>query len=170
MKHSIVKEPVSLYTADDGLYTPEIGSWGVQKYNLVALYDELFSTGMKKKWNRRVYIDLFACAGKARLKDGGKVVLASPLLALGVPDPFDRYIFCENDRKAMNALQTRIRKHYSDRDVHFVEGDCNELVDQIIAKIPRYSKDLKVLSFCFVDPFSLILNPAPRGWRSEKKG
>lgn len=153
-----VSEPVSLYSADDGLYTPEVGSWGTNKYKLVALYNELFSTGMKTKWDQRVYIDLFAGPGKVRLKDSGKVLLGSPLLALSVPDPFDRYIFCEEDPVAMNALQQRVHDSFPKADVHFVPGDCNKVIDGIVKKIPKPSRRLRVLSFCFVDPFSLNIH------------
>jgi hypothetical protein len=34
---------------DDGLICPEVGSWAEEKYRLLSLYDELFSTGMKDK-------------------------------------------------------------------------------------------------------------------------
>jgi len=44
---------------DDGLYTPVIGSWGIQKYKLVHGYSRLFASAMKRKWDCRVYIDLF---------------------------------------------------------------------------------------------------------------
>jgi len=38
----------------DGLITPDVGSWAETKYRLLALYDQLFSTGMKNKWDQRV--------------------------------------------------------------------------------------------------------------------
>jgi len=57
-----------LYTEDDGLVLPEIGPWAIQKYSLVYEYNCLFSTGMKNKWETRVYIDLFSGAGKAQIK------------------------------------------------------------------------------------------------------
>lgn len=60
---------------DDGLICPEVGSWAEEKYRLLALYDELFSTGMKYKWDQRVYIDLYAGAGYGRIK-GSKKILA----------------------------------------------------------------------------------------------
>jgi three-Cys-motif partner protein len=154
----IVKEPVSIYSADDGLYTPLVGSWAVQKYNLVALYNELFSTGMKEKWDQRVYIDLFAGAGKALLKDTKRVVFGSPLLALSVPNLYDRYIFCEKNPDAMGALKQRVDNLFPKASVHFVPGDCNEVVHTIISKIPKYSRASNVLSFCFVDPFSLNIH------------
>jgi hypothetical protein len=37
----------NLRVDDDGLMTPEVGVWAETKYRLLALYDELFSTGMK---------------------------------------------------------------------------------------------------------------------------
>lgn len=158
MKQYQVEEPAALYSSEDGLTTPEIGSWGIHKYKLVSLYNELFSTGMKKKWDKRVYIDLFAGAGKARIKESGKVVLGSPLLALSAPDPFDRYIFCENNPELMEALRERVRRNFPEADVQFVSGDCNEQIDSILAEIPQRSKGLKVLTFCFVDPFSLNIH------------
>jgi three-Cys-motif partner protein len=158
MNSNTLREPVTVYSTDDGLFTPPVGSWAVQKYRLVGLYNELFSTGMKGRWDRRVYIDLFAGSGKARLRDTGKIVLASPLLALSVPNPYDRYIFCERNNDAMNALKERVKALNTNLDVHFVDGDCNERIDTIISTIPRYSSGTKVLSFCFVDPFSLNIH------------
>lgn len=58
-----------LSVEDDGLKCPDVGSWAETKYRLLALYDELFSTGMKYKWDQRVYIDLYASAGYSRIKE-----------------------------------------------------------------------------------------------------
>lgn len=41
------------------------------------------------------------------------------------------------------------------REVEYVPGDCNERVDEILAKIPAYSTNHSVLSLCFVDPFDI---------------
>jgi hypothetical protein len=92
---------------DDGLFTPEVGSWAETKYQLVSLYDHLFSTGMKRLWDCRVYIDLFAGAGRSKLKGTSRIVSASPMLALGVKDQFDKYIFCEKDDACLDALRRR---------------------------------------------------------------
>ncbi len=75
---------------DDGLHTPEVGSWSDVKYRLISNYAEMFSTSMRKKWDKRVYIDLFAGAGRAAIKDTGEIVETSSLLAMGVTHPFDR--------------------------------------------------------------------------------
>lgn len=150
-----VSESQAIYSANDDFYTSEVGSWAEAKYRLVQMYNELFATGMKNIWHKRVYIDLFAGAGKARIRKSNKVVLASPMLALNVPHKYDRYIFCDEDKINIEALQARVAKEFPNVDAHFVVGDCNEEIDKIMALIPPPSKTNKVLSFCFVDPFSL---------------
>jgi hypothetical protein len=71
---------------DDRLPCSEVGAWAENKYTLVGLYDRLFSTGMKKKWQTRVYIDLYSGPGFVRVRGTGRMLMGSPLLALGAPD------------------------------------------------------------------------------------
>ncbi|MFL6244437.1 MAG: three-Cys-motif partner protein TcmP [Thermoanaerobaculia bacterium] len=141
---------------DDGLVTPVVGDWSEDKYQLAKCYASIFATSMKHKWECLVYVDLYAGAGRARISDArGKIVPATPLLVLDVPHPFTKYIFCELDPPKLGALQQRIATAYPARDVQFVEGDCNERVDDIAALIPAYSKTYRVLTFCFVDPYNI---------------
>jgi three-Cys-motif partner protein len=142
----------------DGLYyQKDVGPWSEDKHRLVALYDRLFSTGMKDKWETRVYIDLYSGPGLVQVRDGRKFLWGSPLLALNVTDPFDKYIFCENDEGALSALKSRVEKHFPEADVSYVAGDCNVKVDEICRAIPHHSVERKVLSFCFVDPYDLSI-------------
>lgn len=143
------------YLEDDRLETPEVGAWAEEKYRIVGLYDRLFSTGMKKKWDCRVYIDLYSGAGHARIKGTQKIIAGSPLIALSVPNAFDKYILCEKKPKLMRALKQRISKKFPMADVAYVSGDCNEKVQEILAHIPMHSKEKNVLSFCFIDPFDI---------------
>lgn len=140
---------------DDGLVTPEVGEWGDDKYRLVGLYAEMFTKAMKGKWEALVYIDLFAGAGRARLKDSKKIVAASPLIALNVTNQFNKYIFCELDHDKITALQTRVKRDYPDADAIFVEGDTNKNITEIMKKIPKQYPDFRVLCFCFVDPYKM---------------
>jgi three-Cys-motif partner protein len=110
---------------------------------------------MKNKWQCRVYIDLFAGSGRSRIKGTNKIVGGSPIMALSVDPRFDKYILCEKDADKLSVLQTRVTREYPDANVEFQAGDANEQVDQIIKRIPQYTKDFKVLSFCFVDPYNL---------------
>lgn len=50
-----------------------------------------------------------------------------------------------------------MEKQYPNVDAHFL-GDCNEHVSDILKLIPAPSKTTKVLTFCFVDPYSLDLD------------
>jgi three-Cys-motif partner protein len=142
-------------TEPDGLYTPVVGRWSEEKYMLLANYAQVFATSMKDKWEDRVYIDLFAGAGQARIRDSTREVLCSPLLALAVDHPFDHYIFCDADPICVEALQTRVRKIAPNVQAHYITEDANEAAEEILRWIPQYSKEHKVLTFCFVDPYSL---------------
>ncbi len=142
-----------LRTVDDGLICPEVGPWAETKYRLVALYAELFSTGMKDKWDRRVYIDLYAGAGYSRIHGTSTVLKGSPILALTVKHPFDKYIFCEESRELIGALQARAKRIAGNADIDYVLGDCNSEIQQVCALVPKASPRNTVLSLCFVDPF-----------------
>jgi three-Cys-motif partner protein len=145
-----MQEPI-----DDGFVIPEVGGWAETKYRLLSLYDTLFSSGMRHKWDKRIYIDLYAGAGINRIRGTQRLVYGSPLLALQVNHPFDKYIFCEKHRQNIDALRTRTKKLSADADVHFIEGDCNAKVSEILSAIPQASQQSTVLSLCLVDPYNL---------------
>lgn len=140
---------------DDGLHTPTVGSWSDVKYRLISNYAEMFSTSMRKQWDKRVYIDLFAGAGRARIKDSTQIVATSSLLAMGVTHPFDRYILCDAEPRCIGALRERVNREYPDLDVVYLNGDCNEIVEDILGSAPPYSRTSRVLSFCVVDPYNV---------------
>ena len=147
-----------MITSDDGLYIPEVGPWSETKYEMVFNYNSLFSTGMKKIWKQRVYIDLYCGSGKAKIRGTNKLVYTSPLLAMKVKDPYDKYILCDLDKDNIKSLKERISTEHKNLDVTLISGDCNEKIDEIINAIPQHSRENTVLSFCFVDPFSLKIN------------
>lgn len=147
-----------LYSESDGLLLPEIGSWAIKKYSLVYEYNCLFSTGMKNKWETRVYIDLFSGPGKAIIKKQNKIVNTSALLSLLVKDKFDKYIFCDVSAENIEVLRKRVSTIHDKDNITYLVGDSNLLINEILKNIPKYSKSNKVLSFCFVDPFSLNIH------------
>lgn len=140
---------------DDGLVLPVVGEWTLQKHHKMAYYSSLFSTSMKQRWGCRVYLELFSGAGKARVEETGAVIPGSPLLALGLDDPFDQYVFCERDSDNMAALKERVATHFPGRAVQFVEGDANVCVADILAAIPTFTKTNSGLTLCFVDPYKM---------------
>ena len=143
----------TLHVEDDGLTCPEVRPWAETKYRLLALYDELFSTGMKNKWDKRIYIDLYASAGYSRIHGTKTILKGSPIIALTVPNPFDKYIFCEESPELLAALKARVERIAPGADVTFILGSCDAEIDRICAEIPKGSSSNKVLSLCLVDPF-----------------
>lgn len=136
----------------DGLAYNDVGSWTEAKHRLVAYYSALFSDAMKDKWQKRVYIELYAGAGYGRIRDTERIIAGSPIQALTLKVPFDKYIFCEQDPLKLEALRVRVARHAPLADVTFIPENCDDNVDKIVDAIPRYSPSQKVLSLCFVDP------------------
>jgi three-Cys-motif partner protein len=145
--------PQNLRVEDDGLISPEVGPWAETKYRLLALYDELFSTGMKNKWDQRVYIDLYAGAGYSHISDTSAHLKGSPVIALTVTDSFDKYIFCEESVDLLEALKIRTTRLTPDADVTFIHGNCDAEIDQICGAVPKAAQNNTVLSLCLADPF-----------------
>jgi three-Cys-motif partner protein len=143
----------NLRVEDDGLVCPEVRWWAESKYRLISLYDELFATGMKNKWDQRVYVDLYAGAGYSHIHGTDVRLKGSPLLALDVSCPFDKYIFCEENDDLLTALKQRTERIAPRADVTYISGCCDSEIEKICNAIPKGSSANKVLSLCFVDPF-----------------
>jgi three-Cys-motif partner protein len=143
---------------DDGLFAQPIGPWAEDKYRRLGMYAEMFATGMKNAWDVRVYLDLFSGPGYSRLRETGRLVLGSPLIALSLPDRFDRYVFADANPDAIAALRQRATRLAPDADLRFLVGDANERIQQIAAALPVHGADGKVLSFCFLDPCKLNIH------------
>ncbi len=142
---------------DDGLFTNPIGSWAEDKYRYVGMYAEMFSTGMKNRWPRRVYLDLFCGPGYSRVRDAGRIVLGSPMIALSLPDPFDAYVFADENPEALDALRSRVARLERQHVVTYIPGDANATVNRILETISEKS-GMKTLSFCFLDPYKLNIH------------
>jgi three-Cys-motif partner protein len=139
----------------DGLITPEVGPWGERKYRLVANYASMFSTSMKDKWECRVYVDLFAGCGRAKLEGTSQIVPGSPLLAVSLDTRFDEYIFCEEEKEKVDALRVRVARDAPELAPVYINADANEAVDEILEALPKPRTGHRVLGFCFADPYKL---------------
>ena len=112
---------------------------------------------MKDKWDSRIYLELYAGAGYARIRGSSKLIAGSPLRALLVRDPFDKYVFCEEIPDKLAALKKRVSRLAPVANVDYVEGKCDLHKDEILAGIPRGSKGNTALTLCFADPFDIGL-------------
>src|SRR5690242_13911624 len=129
-------QQVPIQPIEDNLICPDVGGGAEDKHRLVSLYSTLFSSGMKAKWDQRVYAELYAGAGYARIRGTTKVIVGSPLRALVLNDPFDKYIFCEEVPRKLEALKSRAERHAPGAQIAYVEGDCNDRIAKIIDAIP----------------------------------
>jgi three-Cys-motif partner protein len=153
----VASDSQNLRVDDDGLMTPEVGGWAEEKYRLLALYDELFSKGMKNKWDQRVYVDLYAAGGYSRIQGTSRFLKGSPIIALTVTHPFDKYIFCEEREDLLRALKARVQRIAPHANVAYIPGNCDAEIERIRTEIPKGSSTNKVLSLCLVDPFDFGL-------------
>jgi three-Cys-motif partner protein len=119
-----------------------VGAWAEEKHRLISLYSTLFSSGMKAKWSRRIYVELYAGAGCSKIRGTSK---------------FDLYVFCEEKANNLSALRIRSSQIAPDADIAYVQGDCNKRTSEILAKIPKGSAGDTALSLCFADPFDISL-------------
>ncbi|MFZ4464264.1 MAG: three-Cys-motif partner protein TcmP [Bacteroidales bacterium] len=142
----------------DDNFTPIVREWSLEKYKLVGSYCDIFTNGMKGRWDQLVYIDLFAGAGHATIEETGKTYLSSALIAMSIPNPFTKYILCEEDPIRFDALSKRVNNSFNHLDVEIIHGDSNQITDKVLRSIPSFNKNNTLLPFCFVDPYSLNLH------------
>lgn len=142
----------------DGMKTPIVRIWSLEKYRLLGHYCQIFTCGMRNKWDQLVYIDLFAGSGRACIKETNKIYLGSPLIAMSLESPFSKYIFCEEDPEKFDTLSKRIESNFSHLNYELINGDSNFCISEIKKTIPSFNKNNTLLTFCFVDPYSLNLH------------
>ena len=142
----------------DGLFTPEVRIWSLEKYKLVGSYCDIFTSGMKHIWDQLVYIDLCAGAGHAKIIESKKTYLNSAFIALSIQNSFTKYVLCEQDQERFDALKARVERDFSHLNVELIFGDSNKNIDLVKSAIPKFRKGNTLLPFCFVDPYSLNLN------------
>ena len=145
-----------LQPQDDGLPTRLSGNWAAIKLDYLARYINMFETAMRDKWAIRNYIDLLAGPGKNRVRNSKTILLGSPLLALNIPHPFTGYYFVDKSARYTAALKQRCTSSPFNNRVDIRTGDCNELVNDIVARLIR--DDKRSLNLAFLDPSGLELH------------
>jgi len=133
--------------ARDGLPARQVGLWSAQKLSVVGRYMDIFSNGMKGKWEGLTHVELFPGPGLCVVEETGAEIPGSPRLALETKKAFDRIVCVEADSVAYEALQRRIAAHPRNDTVRLILGDCNEVIDEVLAEIPKGH-----LALAFIDP------------------
>lgn len=142
---------------NDSLELMEVGNWSQKKYKLVGKYCDIFTSGMRNKWNL-IYIDLFCGPGFVKNKQSGAILKNSALIAMSLQHKFDFYALNDFEKSYCNAMEARIKKLHPELDFKLFNLDANNNIDKIINEIPVFDNGKPDLFFCFLDPFSLNLN------------
>lgn len=132
--------------------------WTVQKLYVIEEYLKTYVTVLKKQNVKKIYVDGFAGSGKTELKTVTKnieqtTIDGSALLSLKYD--FDEYYFLELDADRIAMLEENVKSNYSEKfsKVHFITGDCNKKLNDVLSNITVYDRCLM-----FLDPYALELN------------
>lgn len=147
-----------LHPGDDGLPVQDVGEWATEKHTILQRYLDA-SSGPRGKFLEQkradlpaggaAFMDLFAGPGRARVRKTGKYILGSPLLALQHErQPFTKVILVDLDPENVAALTARTAQ-YKNR-VAILQGDCNEVIDEVITLVPEHG-----LNMALIDPFGV---------------
>ena len=145
------------YVENDGLPVMEVGNWAQKKYKLVGKYCNIFSSGMRNKWNL-IYLDLFSGPGFVKNRDSGQLMKNSALISMSVPHQFDHYILNDYDPPSASALNERIERLHPGISFKVYSEDANTCIEKMLNERPGFNNGKKTLTFCFLDPFSVNLD------------
>jgi three-Cys-motif partner protein len=146
-------ELCKLVESDDGLPVRRAGPWTEDKLYYWTRYVDITVGGMKNLWpGKLVYVDLFGGPGVCLNEHTGKRFPGSPVVAASAEVPFRRIISVELDSERARACEARVRRFSAAQDLRVIRGDCNAVIEEVVASIPANS-----LTLAFVDPESLQL-------------
>ena len=137
------------------------GDWTEQKLGILEAYLDSYTTALKQRGFRLVYIDAFAGSGKILRGSGGdhaeqhdarSLITGSAGRALTIGDrPFDRLVFVERDHDRCVDLK-QLRDQHRERAIEILESDANLLLRSLSRS--EYGNWRGVL---FADPFGVQL-------------
>lgn len=144
------------------------GPWTLIKLDILENYLKAYTTALKNRPFKLVYIDAFAGSGFSQTTAG--VAVGSPLRALNCP--FCNYYFFEKSEQACQKLNEEINNYindplfkekcsgHPDKKIKIANADCNKLLETI--SDINWEKN-KVRGVIFLDPFAMSLK-----WESLK--
>lgn len=138
-----------------------------QKLEAVASYLQSYVTVMKNQRFSITYFDAFAGSGASQsiadqaqadlrllddaVLDAQTIIAGSPVRALSVEPPFDRYLFVDADPANVRSLQTLVAD-FPARRTKILEGDANLHLNDFADFLERGWSERAVV---FLDPFGL---------------
>ena len=135
-----IAEPVTYYG----------GEWTHQKLAILERYLDKYTTALKKRDFKLIYIDAFAGTGYVQFQeeDAEYFIRGSATIAANICDrPFDKLVFIEKDPDRCVELEY-LKKEHSDRHIQIENSDANEFLNNL--KLDWY--DWR--GVLFLDPFA----------------
>ena len=136
------------------------GSWTQQKLDILKGYLNAYTTALKDRPFRLIYVDAFAGEGFWRpgseyspndYGEFGEILKGSATIALEIQDkPFDKFLFIEKDLDrivSLNKLARQFRRQ--GREIQVLNEDANAVLPQFCSTMEPYDR-----AVIFLDPFS----------------
>ena len=111
------------------------GKWTFEKLDILESYLDAYTTVLKNKPFKLIYIDAFAGTGYINLVKGNRdakyFVAGSVSRAIKIGDkPFDKFIFIEKKNNRFNELQN-LRENHPDRGIIVENSDANSYLQNL---------------------------------------
>lgn len=105
----------------------------------------MFATGMKNKWSRCTYVELFSGPGMSYIASQDRFFAGSALRAMN--KGFTNFVFVDIDAQATTALAQRAVRLGLPTPPRILRGDCNHVIDDVVSTIPTNG-----IALAFIDP------------------
>ncbi len=153
-----------------------VGPWAKEKLTSLRAYLDYYTKRLKNQaWCKgRWYIDAFAGPGLSPLRatkgsiqqsaglfdglteedaapEAVEYVKGSPRVALELSNPFDHYVFIENDAKRVSELEA-LKSEFSQIDIQILPGDANRRIVDFLSLSINWRINKGVV---FLDPFGM---------------
>jgi three-Cys-motif partner protein len=134
--------------AKDGLPARVIAPHSLKKSWMVARYLNTVGRAMARKWFEVNYVELYCGPGILLDRETGEELPGSPLEALAIDNPFERYVFCDGDPECAHSVRQRIDVP-AGSTAHVFTGDAND--HEHLEKVALVL-DPKALVILYLDP------------------
>jgi three-Cys-motif partner protein len=146
---------------EDHLLVRGVWPHSAKKSWMVSRIVDVVSKAMTGKWRELGYVELYAGPGRLLDQSTGLELPGSPIEALRVRAPFDKYIFCDFDSDCVTALEERTRREAVGSRAEVRRGDAMDAqhLEHIAGRFDR-----RALVILYLDP----ARPQDMTWQTVK--
>lgn len=152
---------------DDGFTRSDVDPWQQQKQQLIQHYLRANYNRLDLRNKNKIYLDIGCGPGLLNVKESKNTLIGSPLLALGMEESFNRYIFCDKETTFTNALKVRVNKFFPKENVLILDGDINKLIEILPRYLPEQQGKIANSVLALIDTFSFDVHFDTIKWLSE---